>query len=203
MVPLLQQATGASVSELLVANLPLENHCCALAVTGCGVSRVRHRAVSAGAVFHQLTLVILPQASSCLPPKLQSSVVEHRLWLKGWWVGQGTPGNGCGCQLLLLSGKVLEEVVQKVWALCVGGWQRRSCRQEVTAGPLCSVEQPSKVPKAVITKEKAIWLPPFNRSLSARLSPYPTRNHPVFLGTHLAFLNDSARPHLEITWGLR
>lgn len=59
----------------------------------------------------------------------------------------------------------------------------RSPRQVLTVGPLCSVEQPSRVPNVVISKEKAIWLLSFNSSLSASLFLHTTRNLPLFLAT--------------------
>lgn len=54
-MPLLQKAKDVSASELLLANLPLENGCCAFPVMRCSVLGVRRRAMSAGTLSHRLT----------------------------------------------------------------------------------------------------------------------------------------------------
>lgn len=59
----------------------------------------------------------------------------------------------------------------------------RNPPQEVTVGPLCSMEETSRVSNAVISEKTAIWLLSFNSSLSSCLFLY-TRNFSVFLATH-------------------
>lgn len=135
-MPLLQQAKGVSASELLIANLPLENCCCAVTVTGCGVSAVRHRAMSVGALSHRLTR---DPPSGRPAPSTEAAGAQAVAEEGGDQGVQSTPGSGCGCQLPLLSWKV-QEIVQKAWAFPVEGWQMRSPRQEVAVGPLGSVE---------------------------------------------------------------